>query len=142
MDGILNAFHRSMSKPFCAKDFDEKVRCMLAYPRTHNIDKKDFETTSCYYTCNEKNECDFSQCLQKVNETKFENEKVSKFMKEAIEKHSKCFSTAHVFDGYIVSYKPDNESAKSIFHMINKDKQNDTRTGVIELNPTRLELIK
>ena len=143
MDGILNAYHRS-SNPLHTKSFEEKIEYFLAYPRTRNIAKKDFETTNCYYTCNEKDECDFSQCIEKINETKFKNEKISKFMKDVVDKHSVCFSPPHISDGILISYKSDNESesTKSIFHMINKNKQNDTRTCVLELNKERLVLLK
>jgi hypothetical protein len=140
MDGILNAFNRSMQKPYYAKSFDEKVQTLLAYPRTKNIDRKDFQTTSCYYSCNEEKECDFKQCIEKIKETDFKNPELNTFMKKITDEKFKCLTPEVICDGYLFQYTEDNNSSKSIFHMVN-EKQKDTRTGFIELNEKRLEII-
>jgi hypothetical protein len=141
MDGILNAYHRSM-KPFYTKSFEEKVQCFLAFPHTSSINKKDFDAPTCYYSCNEKNECDFSQCIQKVNETSFPNQNVEKFNKEVVEKYSKCLSIAHNMDGLMISYGPDTkQSSKTVMCMMNNKQHVKGRIGVIELNDTRLKIL-
>lgn len=141
MDGILNAYYRSM-KPFYTKSFEEKVDCFLVFPHTSSINKKDFEAPTCYYSCNEKNECDFSQCVQKVNEIKFPNQDSENFTKEVIEKHSKCFSLAHNMNGVMISYTPEtSESSKTLMCMMNSKQHEKGRIGVVDLNETRLKML-
>jgi hypothetical protein len=151
MDGILNAYHRSMN-PFYSKSFEEKFQHFIAYPKTHNIDKKDFDAPTCYYSCDDKG-CDFSECTQKINQISFLNHNIQKFSKEVIEKHSKCLPIADNMDGLIISYTPEKlEISKSVLCIMNKkttipvetkdsEQLQKARIGVFELNEDRLKIM-
>ncbi len=127
--------------------FYKYIDLFLAYPKTKNMNKEDFIAPTCFYKCEENNnkvECDMKECIEFVNKRDFPNKKTEIFTKKFVSQlsDSSRYLTAN-FDGFHIQYTPDGqEKAYNLVNIIRSDSQRNTRTGVIELNSLRLNLIK
>ena len=154
-----------VNKPTEARDIKSKTfdvsKLFLAYPRTKNLAlKDDLDVNKCFYQCYEKDNkitCDMSQCEDKLKEILIQEPKVRKFCESLtndFKKEDKYLQSK--FDSFQIFYRPnelkENEPLDELnidklkaFHVINlnrKDSNKDGRSGVIELNPKRLDTFK
>jgi hypothetical protein len=133
------------------------TKLFLAYPRTKNLAiKDDTNVNKCYYQCYEKDDkrtCDMSECENKLKEILIQEPKVRKFcesLNNDFKEDDKYLQSK--FDSFQIFYRPNelniNEPLNELhidklkaFHVINfnrKDSFKDGRSGIIELNPKRL----
>ncbi len=139
-----------------SKNFYDITKLFLAYPRTHNLDlKDDLDVNKCFYQCKEEDNkinCDMIQCENKLKEIYINEPKVKKFCENIVNDFKNNDSyLQNKFDGFQIFYRPNEinnfEVAEDIsqlkaYHVINlnrNDSDKNGRTGVIELNPKRLD---
>lgn len=124
--------------------FSYYVDMFIAYPRTKSLDKSDFVAPTCYYTCNEKKECDMKECVEYVNKKKYPNKETERFIKLFANDLKSTHYQPYLLDGFHIQYSPeDQEKAYNLMNFVHmRPNKQETRTGVIELNNVRLHLIK
>lgn len=137
------------------------AKLFLVHPRTKNLSlKDDTDVNKCFYQCYEKDNkttCDMSQCENKLKEILIQEPKVRKFCESVVndlKEEDKYLQSK--LDSFQIFYRPkeldNNEPLDELdidklkaFHVINfnrKDSNKDSRSGIIELNPKRLDYFK
>lgn len=129
------------------KPFSYFVDMLIAYPKTKNLDNSDFVAPTCYYTCEEENDkvkCDLKPCIEYIGKRKFVDKRAEVFTKKFVEEltDTSKYLTAK-FDGFHIQYTPDEqEKAINLINILRENSGSSRRTGVIELNSERLNMIK
>jgi len=134
-DAIISAYFKSIApKPTT----DEKIQSLLVYPRTKNIKPESFEY-SCFYSCDDNKNCDFSSCeetFKNSSNTTIKNE-TTRFISSL--KTGKLKHVPDIFDGFQVTYNDDKKDQSINFlNMKNSKLPGEGRTGVYDLNEKRI----
>lgn len=126
------------------KPFSYYVDLYISYPKTKNLNRSDFVGPTCYYTCNEKNECDMTECIQYANKKKFPDSDTEMFTKLFINELKTDRYLPHLLDGFHIQYTPTKqEKAYNLLNIIRmQPNKTQSRTGIIELNELRLKSIE
>ena len=136
-DAIISAYFKSLSPKLSTND---KIKSFLVYPRTKNLKDESFQH-SCFYSCNEDKQCDFTSCIES-----FKNESNENLKKEAMRfidviKNPPNDHLPDVFDGFRITYSEENSKSINFLSMKNSKTKQETRTGVYDLNNVRLKCL-